>query len=309
MNGQMEWSDLEVYLAAVRTGSYTAAGRLLKVNRTTIGRRVEALEKALGLPLFEYSPLGPSPTPAGARLLRAAEAMEREVAAMMAEIAIPSAIEPPVRIAGSGGLAAEFLPEIASFRRAHPQVPVELLGELDPVEAVTQRRADLAIALVRSPPLRLAGIRLGVVRQAVYRAAGEGGEASPPLGWGFEFGAAIPGGNWASANPSGEIAQAAGLATCNSWSELKQAVLAGLGRASLPCFAADAESRLVRMSAPDPRHDSPLWLLHRAKAPPGPGLARLIEHLRHALTMRIAPSQNEAQGKQGEDNDGENASA
>lgn len=304
MNARMEWSDLEVYLAAVRTGSYTAAGRLLKVNRTTIGRRVEALEKALGLPLFEYSPLGPSPTPAGARLLKAAEAMEREVAAMMAEIAIPSAIEPPVRIAGSGGLAAEFLPELASFRRAHPQVPVELLGELDPVEAVTQRRADLAIALVRSPPLRLAGIQLGVVRQAMYRKAGAGSEALPPLGWGFEFGAAIPGGNWASANPSGEAAQTAGLATCNSWGGLKQAVLAGLGQASLPCFVADAESELVRVSEPDTRHDCPLWLLHRAKAPPGPGLARLIEHLRHALAARIAQPDNE-----GPDDEGDNASA
>ena len=288
----MDWGDLEVFLAAVRTGSYTAAGRQLKVNRTTIGRRVEALEQALGMPLFEYSSLGPSPTPAGARVLAAAEAMEREVAAMRADIAAPGDLQASVRIAGSAGLAVEFLPEIAAFRRANPDVGVELLGELDPLDAVTQRRADLAIALVRSPPLRLAGVQVGVLRQAVYGL--RGAEPLPPLGWGFEFGAAIPGGAWASANPSAEAAQAAGLATCNSWPQMKQAVLTGMGRAALWCFAAEALPALERLCKPDPRHDSPLWLLHRAKAPPGPGLARLIEHLRLALPERIGQAEGKA---------------
>jgi DNA-binding transcriptional LysR family regulator len=281
----MEWSDLEVFLAAVRTGTYTAAGRQLKVNRTTIGRRVEALERALGTPLFEYSALGPAPTAAGARLLAAAEAVEREISAMLRDLGTPAPRQPTLRIAGSAGLAAEFLPEIADFRRANPDVPVELLGELDPLDAVTQRRADLAIALVRAPPLRLAGAQVGTLRQAAYGRRGAG--ALPPLGWGFEFGAAIPGGPWAGANPSGDAAQDAGLVTCNDWPQLKQAVLAGLGRAALWCFAADAEPELERLAEPDPRHDSPLWLLHRAKAPPGPGLARLIDHLRLALPARI----------------------
>lgn len=82
----MEWSDLEVFLAAVRTGSYTAAGRQLGINRTTIGRRVEALEKSLGLPLFEKNPVGYAPNAAGARLLATAEAVEREVASMLHDI-------------------------------------------------------------------------------------------------------------------------------------------------------------------------------------------------------------------------------
>lgn len=281
----MEWNDLEVFLAAVRTGSYTAAGRQLKVNRTTIGRRVEALERALGTGLFEYSLLGPAPTLAGQRVLAAAEAIEREVQDMLRDLAAPPSAQPPVRIAGSAGLAAEFLPEIACFRRDNPDVAVELLGELDPLAAVTHRRADLAIALVRSPPLRMAGIKLGVVRQAPYRRSGA--EGLPQLGWGFEFGNALPGGLWASANPGGDSAQDAGLATCNSWPQLKDAVLAGLGWAALPCFIGDAEPTLERIADADPRHDSPLWLLHRSKAPPGPALAKLIDHLRLALPHRI----------------------
>ena len=281
----MEWSDLEVFLAAVRAGSYTAAGRHLKVNRTTVGRRVDALEQALGAPLFDYTALGPAPTAAGGRVLAAAEVIEREIAAMLADLATPGPRQPVMRIAGSAGLAGEFLPEITAFCGANPDVPVELLEELDPLDALTQRRADLAIALVPTPPLRLAGVQLGVLGQAPY--AKRGADRLAPLGWGFEFGAAIPGGQWVSANPAGDTAQQAGLITCNSWPQMKQAVLAGLGSAALWCFAGDAEPTLERLADPDPRYDSPLWLLHRSKAPPGPGLARLIAHLRVALPKRI----------------------
>lgn len=277
----MQWSDLEVFLAAVRTGSYTAAGRQLEVNRTTIGRRVDALENALGTPLFEQTPLGYAPTPAGARLLAGAETMEREVAAMLADIGGIGLRSAPIRIAGSGGIACEFLPELAAFRQAHPDVPIELLGELDPLDAVTQRRADLGIVLIRALPLRLTGVHVATLRQAPYAVADD----LPPLGWGYEFNAALPGGPWVS-NPAGEAAQAAGLATVNTWSQLKQAVLSGIGKGSLWCFAADVEPTLSRLASPDPRQDCPLWLVHRTKAPPGPGLSLLIAFLEKRIAAR-----------------------
>lgn len=281
----MEWNDLEVYLAAVRTGSYTAAGRQLGINRTTVGRRVEALEQSMGVPLFEQSAVGYSPTLAGSRLLEAAEAIEREVTDMVQDLGAIGRRSAPIRIAGSGGIATEFLPELAEFRRANPDVPVELLGELDPLAAVSQRRADLGIALVRSPPLRLAGVEVAALSQATY--CKRGATLLEPLGWGFEFDAALPGGAWAAANPSGEAANAAGIVTCNNWSQLKASVLAGLGTASLWCFAGDAQPDLQRLTDPEPHGDCPLWLVHRAKAPPGPGLARLIAFLSHSLAARL----------------------
>jgi len=283
----MEWSDLQVFLAAVRAGSYTAAGRQLNVNRTTVGRRVDALEAALGTPLFEETPRGPAPTLAGQRLLAAAAAMEREVVSMLGDLEVPERMASPIRIAGSGGIASEFLPELLQFRQAHPDCPIELLGELDPLDAVTHRRADLALALVRAPPLRLAGVQLAVLSQAPYARADMTPDA-PMLGWGHEFDAVLPGGHWA-ANPAGELAEQAGLTTFNSWLQLKQAVLAGFGSAVLWCFAAEAEPTLRRLASPDPRHDSPLWLLHRAKAPPGRGLQKLIAFLQRALTARLNP--------------------
>ncbi len=281
----MEWSDLQVFLAAVRAGSYTAAGRQLNINRTTVGRRIDALEASLGIALFNETPSGPGPTPAGQRLLAAATAIEHEVASMLADLAAPDGLGDPIRIAASAGMVAEFLPELLEFGRAHPAIPIELLGELDPLDAVTHRRADLAIALVRVPPLRLSGVQLALLSQAPYARRDLKGD-TPPLGWGHEFDAALPGGPWA-ANPAGEAAAKAGLTTFNSWPQLKQAVLAGFGSAVLWCFAANAEPCLRQLAPPDPRHDCPLWLLHRAKAPPGPAMQTLIAFLQERLSARL----------------------
>jgi DNA-binding transcriptional LysR family regulator len=293
----MEWSDLEVFLTAVRAGSYTAAGRRLNVNRTTVGRRIDALEMALGQSLFEETPLGPAPTPAGRRVLRAAEAAEVEIKAMITDLGAVDRREGPLRIAGSAGIAVEFLPEIVQFRKLYPGVAVELLGELDPIDAVTSRRADLGLALVRTPPLRLAGTQVATLAQARY-ARRDLTAGAPQLGWGYEVDAALPGSQWTASNPVGEAAERAGIPTFNSWPQLKQATLSGLGSAVLWCFAAEGEPELKQLEPPDPRQDCPLWLVHRGKARPGPALTKFIEFLAVALPKRLTARTEQLQSEQ-----------
>lgn len=289
----MEWSDLKVFLAAVRTGSYTAAGRRLGINRTTVGRRIDTLENALGVSLFQHTPNGHAPTREGQELLATASLIESEIDALLARMQLPGEAPETIRIASSGGLASEFLPELAAFQKQERRAVIELLGEMDPLDAVTQRRADLAIALVRVPPLRLAGVQVGMLSQAPY--ALRSGADARVLGWGHEMETAVPG-QWTVANPAGETAEEAGVPRLNSWPQLKQAVLAGMGKATLWCFAADAEPSLQRLAEPDSRQDYPLWLLHRTKSPPGPCLRKLIPFLETALRQRIGSEASDAAG-------------
>jgi DNA-binding transcriptional LysR family regulator len=161
-------------------------------------------------------------------------------------------------------------------------VSVELLGVLDPIDAVSHRRADLAIALTRTPPRRLAGVQVAMLDQAPY--ATRDGARDRPLGWGQEVELALPR-QWTAANPVG--AEDSSEARFNDWPQLKQAVLAGLGRASLWCFSADAESTLERLAEPEPRWSTGLWLLRRAAAPPSPVLSDLMSFLDNALRQRL----------------------
>ena len=50
---EIDWSDLRVALAVGHAGTLAAAARELKVNATTVLRRLDALEQRLGARLFD----------------------------------------------------------------------------------------------------------------------------------------------------------------------------------------------------------------------------------------------------------------
>ncbi|HGY5918587.1 TPA: LysR family transcriptional regulator, partial [Serratia marcescens] len=51
-----DWQDLKHFVALARTGSLSAAARELGCDHATVGRRVAALEQALGLRLIVRLP-------------------------------------------------------------------------------------------------------------------------------------------------------------------------------------------------------------------------------------------------------------
>lgn len=73
----MNWDDLTILLAVRRGGSVKQAARLRGVDKTTISRRLAALERDLDLTLIERDAKGNTGlTDAGLRIAREAEAME-----------------------------------------------------------------------------------------------------------------------------------------------------------------------------------------------------------------------------------------
>ena len=72
-----DWSDVRVFLAVVSAGSTLAASKSLGMAQPTVARRVEALEHALGLVLFERDTRGFQPTPEAQALILAAQSIER----------------------------------------------------------------------------------------------------------------------------------------------------------------------------------------------------------------------------------------
>jgi DNA-binding transcriptional LysR family regulator len=71
-----DWSDVRVFLAVARAGSTLAASRELGMAQPTVARRIDALEHALQLVLFERDTRGFRPTPEGQALVAKAEALE-----------------------------------------------------------------------------------------------------------------------------------------------------------------------------------------------------------------------------------------
>ena len=75
----MDWDDLRYVLAIARQGNLSRAASCLGVTRTTVGRRLRAIESGLGVRLFDRTPEGFSPTAAGQDMCEVADEMEADV--------------------------------------------------------------------------------------------------------------------------------------------------------------------------------------------------------------------------------------
>jgi len=77
----VDWDDLRVFLAVVRAESLSGAGKVLRLDPATVGRRIARLEQAMSVRLFVKSPQGYGLTEAASRLMSHAEAVETTLAA------------------------------------------------------------------------------------------------------------------------------------------------------------------------------------------------------------------------------------
>lgn len=146
----MNWDDIRVFLAVARAESLTGAGKTLRLDAATIGRRIARLEARLGAELFVKSPLGYVLSSVGEELLPAAEAAEAALAVPLAGGQGQAGLSGTVRIGAPDGCANYLLPQVcAAIRTDNPDLDIQILA-LPRVVNLSKREADLAITV--SPP-------------------------------------------------------------------------------------------------------------------------------------------------------------
>ncbi|MBY6200477.1 LysR family transcriptional regulator [Maritalea mobilis] len=150
------WDDLRVFLATARAESLTGAGRDLRMDPATVGRRIARLEEGLGATLFAKSPQGYALTEAGQKLMTHAEAAEAALRAGTGEASGAGAgLSGTIRIGAPDGCANYLLPQVcARIAEAHPALDIQILA-LPRVVNLSRREADLAIAVSRPKTDRL----------------------------------------------------------------------------------------------------------------------------------------------------------
>lgn len=146
-----QWDDFRVFLAVARTETLSGAGRQLKLDPATVGRRIARLEDSFGTPLFAKSPTGYALTDAGQRLLTHAVRAEQAMDGAVEELAGQSgSLSGQIRIGAPDGAANYLLPQVCDeIRRANPDLEIQILA-LPRIVNLTRREADMVIAV--SPP-------------------------------------------------------------------------------------------------------------------------------------------------------------
>jgi len=150
------WDDMRIFLAVARTESLSGAGRDLKVDPATVGRRIARLEEAFGTPLFAKSPQGYAPTDAGQRLLAHAEQAEQAMEGAVEELAGKSGkLSGQIRIGAPDGCANFILPQVcAAISEDNPDLEIQIVA-LPRVVNLTKREADMAIGVSQPTAGRL----------------------------------------------------------------------------------------------------------------------------------------------------------
>lgn len=165
---RVRWDDLELFLALARARSLSGAGKRLDVDPSTASRRLAALERELGLRLFDRTPEGLAPTAYAERLFPEAEAMEASAQRFVTGAeGFERAIEGRVRLSVPPGLADAFVvPALPALLEAHPGIVVEIDARVAVVDLV-RREADLALRGLRPEGAELVQKRIFATRSVL----------------------------------------------------------------------------------------------------------------------------------------------
>lgn len=273
--GSYRWDDVRVFLALARGGTLSAAGAALGVNASTVGRRIDAFEAALGVRLFDRMPDGVALTAAAEELVPAAEELERAALGIAGTVeGFETEPEGTVRITAPPGVADHFIaPGIGRLIARYPRLRIEIDASIGYAD-LTRREADIAVRATRPDAGDLIVKRLGgdadvLLASASYRdqlGTLRDVAAARWITWGRNL-AHIPSGRWiATAVPDEAIA----LRTSSINGQLAAAE-AGLGILVLPRLYAGFRtlvevplSRALRKKLP-PLPVEEAWLVgHRA---------------------------------------------
>jgi DNA-binding transcriptional LysR family regulator len=261
-------ADLPLVLALARTRTLAAAAEHLDVDVSTIFRRLNALEKRLRVRLFDRSSHGYHLTAAGERASAAAERVETELHALDRDITgRDQQLSGTLRITASETLSQAVLPKLfAEFHARHPRIQLVLTID-NRVLDLSRREADVALRTRRPTDAGLFGRKLAGIAWAVY---GQAADSRPVrregrtfnfarhavIGW-DEPSARIVASDWVAKHVPAERI----VYRSNSLVNQLMAVRAGVGIALLPCYLADPDAGLRRVTAPLPEVAGELWIV------------------------------------------------
>jgi DNA-binding transcriptional LysR family regulator len=275
----MDWSDLAFFLALARSGSLSAAAKRMGTNHSTVARRIENLERDLGVRLVDRLPHAYQLTSAGERVRDLGGAAETAIADI--ERYARGADRSPhgvVRISGPPHLMASLIaPSLTSLKRRNPELRIELAGEPRAV-SLSRREADIALRMSRPSQKGLVARRLAVfhfglygTREYVARTA-----ASECSYIGYDESLEhVPQQRWISAMAG---ARPFALRT-NDMASMLAAARGGLGLAVLAHAAARSDPALVQVKTSEPPPKRELWLLFHRDLGKSPAVRAVIDHI------------------------------
>ncbi|MFB9268519.1 LysR family transcriptional regulator [Bradyrhizobium erythrophlei] len=276
-NSHMDWDDLRFFAELVRQGNLSATARRLRADHSTVARRINSLERALKIKLFDRLPRGYVLTAEGERIAERVGALEDAVFSIQRLEGGEAEIEGRVRISAPPAFASLWLvPRLAGLRRNHPGLVLDVVGATAAASLV-RREADIALRLLRPEDSALKARSLGRLRYGIYGARAYldevGEEDRVFLAYDEELDAS-PQQRWLR-----KFAQGQPIAMLsNDLVSLISATRAGMGLAALPHLLVE-EDKALRCVAESEEATRDLWLVYHPDIGRSARIRAVIDHL------------------------------
>jgi DNA-binding transcriptional LysR family regulator len=281
--------DLLVLRAVARTGRFTGAADELALNHTTVSRRIQSLERALGGRVLSRAAGGWEPTELGRRALRAADGVSEALDGLAAEVSgadLRPKLAGVVRLSATDGYSALVAaPAVADLQREHPELQVEIVTV---TRRALQQRSGLDIEVVVGRPQvhRAEAVLLGEYVLGMYaseRYLAEHGApqtrdelVAHPLVYFIDSMLQV---DDLDAPRRLVPGMRDSLTSTNVFVHV-EATRAGAGIGFLPCFVADRHLDLVRVLPEEIAEVLPYWMVLRPDSLDRPAVAAVVAALR-----------------------------
>ena len=274
------WDLVKALLALHRAGTFEGAAARLDIDPTTVRRRILALDRLLGLPLFiRRDGLFILSEQQGATLDYALQ-MEAAYSGFLAHSRM-SRLAGRLRITTLGIFADLLARDLAQLHSLHPDIQIELTTEPHFVD-LERERIDLAIRLAR--PLRGGdGLkRLATMHFAIYGARdGIAADSDKPALLALyphhgrmDHDFLLADERWHEEFGSGTI-----VARADNYSTLLRLCEERMGLAMLPCLLGDASPRLRRIRPAKPTTEVGVWAVIRQDVSQLPKVRTVLDFL------------------------------
>lgn len=262
-----DWEDLRLFLETTRHSTLADAAARLRIDPTTLGRRLRRFEQDIGTNLFERTQQGHRLTPTGLRLASYVERMEdSSLQALEAVKGGGGGARGTVRISTAEGFGAFVVaPALAELQRRHPDLDIDLVASSGFL-SVSKREADIAILLARPTTGRLYARKLSTYALMLY-ASKSYLRTAPPIRAAQDLARHRLVGYVDDLIYSPKLRYLDELPVAVSPSIKSSSIIgqyhatkAGAGLCILPCFIADRDRRLVRVLPDEVRIERSFWL-------------------------------------------------
>lgn len=269
------WDDLKFLVALSKTGTMTAAARMLGTNTATVSRRIERLSETLGKPAFVKTADGWQPSEAVSSLIQLAQAFDGQLQSTLNSQAAGSASEmmtislgcPPV-------VRSKIL--VPGLIEHHHMLDGVRLNFTDRVLREGLGENDLVIALSKPDQGRVVTRKAGELRFDIYGFRDE--EQT---------------GDWAGLNEAYDSHPVIERCGCHFKRPPRLRVdsimaLYGIMKATrmpgpLPDIVAQGDPNLIKIAPDETTYVSECWLYFHESRRSDPGMRRAVDWIIHCF--------------------------